>query len=411
MAFELDPGLFENAQCKGITIKIIGVGGCGCNALNYMVESKINGVEYIAFNTEPQELLDSRAPVRVRIGKNAVHGIEPGAAFLKGPLNNPLFSEEDREHIATQLHGADIVIIAAGMGKGTGTMATPLIAQIARNMGILTIGLVTKPFSFEGKMKVNTADEGIAELRKYIDTLILVDNEQIMTHAEEDTTVNEAFSLANDVMYRAAKGIADILNSRGHINVNFGDLCGLMMGAGDAVVGTAAASGARRALKASSDIFSNLQLAGFLVQGAKGVLVNITGEVTMRDMSEAMTYIEEQVGNEATIINGYIHEAGISGETRVTVIVTGFKRKTIEELSRDTPASGKRPAPGSIGHGAMLSPTTDYSIPAYIRRQNMNNDGKPPEQISLFAGKKEFSADRIQKGASDSPAYLRRISN
>ena len=229
MAFEIDPGLFENAQCKGISIKIVGVGGCGCNALNTMIEHEINGVEYVAFNTKPQELLNSKAPIRVRIGKNAGNGVEPAAAFIKGPLNNPLFTEQDREHIATQLHGADIVIIAAGMGKDTGTTAAPLIALIAGNMGILTIGLVTKPFACEGKMKAKTAEDGISELRKYIDTLILVDNEQIMSGAEENTTVNEAFNLANEVMYRAAKGIADILNSRGHINVNFGDVSGLMM--------------------------------------------------------------------------------------------------------------------------------------------------------------------------------------
>ena len=411
MAFELDPGLFENAECKGITIKIVGVGGCGCNALNTMIENEINGVEYIAFNTEPQELLNSKAPVRVRIGNNEVNGIDFGVTFTKSPLNNPLFSEDDREHIAAQLHGADIVIIAAGMGKDTGTMAAPLIALIARNMGILTVGLVTKPFNCEGKMKAKTAEDGIAELRNYIDTIILVDNEKIMNGAEENTTVKEAFNLANDVMFRTAKGIADILNSRGHINVNFGDLCGLLKGAGDAVIGTAVASGERRALRASTDAFNNLQLDGILVKGAKGVLVNITGEVTMRDMSEAMTYIEEQVGSESTIINGYIDKAGISGETRVTVIITGFKRKTIEEPWQESPGSGTHPISDTTGHGAKTSSTTDYSIPAYIRRQKTTDEADPQKQNPLFTSTKELSADKIQKGLPDTPAYLRRINN
>ena len=408
MAFELDPGLFDNAECKGITIRIVGVGGCGCNALNTMIENEINGVEYIAFNTEPQELLNSKAPVRVRIGKNTSNVIDPGAFFAKGPLNNPLFSEEDREHIAAHLHGADIVIIAAGMGKDTGTMAAPLIALIARNMGILTLGLVTKPFHCEGKMKAKTAEAGIAELRNYIDTIILVENEKIMSGAKENTTVKEAFNLANDVMFRTAKGIADILNSRGHINVNFGDLCGLLSGAGDAVIGTAAASGDRRALRAATDAFNNLQLDGILVKGAKGVLVNITGEVTMRDMSEAMTYIEEQVGNESTIINGYIDKASISGETRVTVIVTGFKRKPIEELWKETPATGNHPESSTIGYGAAASPTIDYSIPAYIRRQKTTDEEDSLQQNPLFAGNKELFPDRIQKGLPDTPAYLRK---
>ncbi|NTV05818.1 MAG: cell division protein FtsZ [Chlorobiaceae bacterium] len=409
MTFELDPGLFENVQGKGITIKIVGIGGCGCNVLNTMIENEINGVQYVAFNTAPQELLASKAPIRVRIGKNAANGIEPTAVFAKTPLNNPLFSEEDREHVATQLHGADIVIIAAGMGKSTGSTAAPLIALIARNMGILTLGLVTKPFTCEGKMKAKTAEDGITELRKYIDTLILVDNEQIMSGAEEHTTVNEAFNMANDVIYRAAKGIADILNSRGHINVNFGDLCGLMTNAGEAVIGTAAASGERRALRASTDAFNNLLLGGVLVQGAKGLLVNITGEVTMKDLAEAMTYIEDQVGNETTIINGYIDEATISGETRVTVIITGFKRKPTEDL--DHTRSEKHKETCSIGNGTPSLPKTDYSIPAYIRRRTLIHDGEPEEQSPLFPVKKELSADRIQKGLPDTPAYLRRIKN
>jgi cell division protein FtsZ len=418
MAFELDPGLFENAQCKGINIKIVGVGGCGCNAVNNMIDNEINGVEYIVFNTDPQMLLNSKAPIRVKIGINAANGIESGAAFTKNPLNNPLFSDEDREHIAAQLLGADIVIIAAGMGKSAGTMATPLIALIARNMGILTLGVITKPFNCEGKLKAKTADDGIVELRKYIDTMILVDNEKILSGAEENTTVNAAFNLANDVMYRAAKGIADILNSRGHINVNFGDLCDLMMGAGDAVIGTAAASGERRALRASKDAFNNLHLEGVSVKGAKGILVNITGEVTMKDMSEAMTYIEEQVGNDTNIINGYIDEEGGSGETRVTVIVTGFKMKTIEEPLQETTLSDKQSLPGSARYGAHSLPLIDYSIPAYIRRQNSVNDspdhkefyapGDSSEQSSWPPANKELHADRIQKGLPTIPAYLRR---
>jgi cell division protein FtsZ len=409
MAFELDPGLFENMHCKGITIKIVGVGGCGCNAMNTMIENEINGVDYIAFNTNPQELLDSKAPIRVRIGKNATNGngIESGSAFSKGHLNTTLLSEEDREHITAQLRGTDMVIIAAGMGKGTGTIASPLIALMARNMGILTLGLITKPFICEGRMKAKTAEDGITELRKYIDTLILVDNEQIMNSARENTTVNEAFDLANDVMYRAVKGIADILNSRGHINVNFGDLCGLMTNAGDAVISTSSASGERSALRASTEAFNKLLLEGVLVHGARGVLVNITGEVTMRDMSEAMTYIETQVGNETNIINGYIDEAGMSGETRVTVVVTGFKRKPIEEPY--TPGTGKPTETCNTGNTAKRPHETDYSIPAYIRRQTIIKEGKPQEHTLSTPAMKELQSDRIQKGLSDTPAYLRRM--
>ncbi|TLU87402.1 MAG: cell division protein FtsZ [Chlorobium sp.] len=428
MAFELDPGLFDSDQGKGVTIRIVGVGGCGGNAVNNMIDRKISGVEYIVFNTDRQALLNSKAPLRVQIGKKATSGLGAGADPAKGRQA----AEDDKEIIAAQLRGADLVFIAAGMGKGTGTGAAPVIASIARNMGILTIGVVTRPFNFEGQVKSKIADGGIAELRKYIDTLILVENEKILSIAEEGVSATEAFNMANDVLYRAAKGIADIITRHGHVNVDFADVRSIMSGAGDAVMGSAAAAGERRALKASSDALNSPLLEGVSIKGAKGVLVNITGEVTMRDMSDAMNYIEEQVGSDAKIINGYVDEPQVSGEIRVTVIVTGFKRKDREDAKdpvvRRTAAQvpGMRPGhiPASVRQTVSLSPEKqeeDLRIPAYIRRQLSIHD---PHEVglrktpgaeaelnpSLVAGRGERE-DKIQKGLSDTPAYLRRKNN
>jgi cell division protein FtsZ len=431
MAFELDPGLFDSDQGKGVTIRIVGVGGCGGNAVNNMIDRKISGVEYIVFNTDRQALLNSKAPLRVQIGKKATNGLGAGADPAKGRQA----ADDDREIIAAQLRGADLVFIAAGMGKGTGTGAAPVIASIARNMGILTIGVVTRPFNFEGQVKAKIADGGIAELRKYIDTLILVENEKILSIAEEGVSATEAFNMANDVLYRAAKGIADIITRHGHVNVDFADVRSIMSGAGDAVMGSAAAAGDRRALKASSDALNSPLLEGVSVKGAKGVLVNITGEVTMRDMSDAMNYIEEQVGSEAKIINGYVDEPQVSGEIRVTVIVTGFKRKAEEDGKE---AAVRRPVtpvhatrPGSVAQSAQAArqtatlfserQTEDLRIPAYIRRQLSIHDtreagsGKPglrdAGQNPLTTGGQGEHEDRIDKGLSDTPAYLRRKNN
>jgi len=421
MAFELDPGLFEHEQDKGVSIKIAGVGGCGGNAVNNMIDRKIAGVEFIAFNTDRQALLNSKAPLRIQIGKKATSGLGAGADPAKGRQA----AEDDREIIADQIRGADLLFIAAGMGKGTGTGAAPVIASIARNMGILTIGVVTRPFNFEGKIKAEIADKGIAELRKYIDTLIVIENEKILSIAEEGVSATEAFNMANDVLYRAAKGIADIITSHGHVNVDFADVRSIMSGAGDAVMGSASGSGDRRALKAAADAITSPLLEGVSLKGAKGVLVNMTGDVTMRDMSDAMSYIEEQVGREAKIINGYVEDRDASGEIRVTVIITGFSRAAGEEqpLSFDgmhagEPKGGRaipmQPFTRQVSPGYQDLRPDDLRIPAYIRRNISIHDPmevgarKSPSQGPSQGSSDDPRDEIMHKGSTDMPAYLRR---
>ncbi|NTU52521.1 MAG: cell division protein FtsZ [Chlorobiaceae bacterium] len=424
MAFELDPGLFDSDQGSGVNIKIVGVGGCGGNAVNNMIDRKISGAEFVVFNTDRQALLNSRAPVRVQIGKKATNGLGAGADPAKGRQA----ADDDRELIATQLRGADLVFIAAGMGKGTGTGAAPVVASIARNMGILTIGVVTRPFSFEGQIKAKIADGGISELRKYIDTLIIVENEKILHIAEEGVSATEAYNMANEVLFRAVKGIADIITRHGHVNVDFADVRSIMQGAGDAVMGSAAAAGDRRALKAASDALTSPLMEGISMRGAKGVLVNITGEVTMRDMSDAMNYIEEQVGSDAKIINGYVDEPQVSGEIRVTVIVTGFRRMEPEsDLRIPAPQVGQRDTstpkapphqsfarPGGYSTGMPEPVVEDMRIPAYIRKSltikepfDIGRNDTPPGRTHVGTD----DSEQIQKGATDTPAYLRRKNN
>ncbi len=407
MAFIIEPELFDTLHGKGISIKIVGVGGCGCNALNHMIEQSIAGVDYIAFDTDPETLVASKAEKRVRVGKRSSNGSVKGVSLSRGGVSNPLLDEGDAENIAAQLKGADIVIIAAGMGKVTGTTVAPLIALIARNMGILTVGIVTEPFSCERRMSARSVESGIEELRRHIDTLILVNNESILNGAIDNPTVNEAFILANDLLYMTAKGIADIITSRGHINVNFADLSELLRGAGDAVIGTAVASGERRALQAATSTVETLQQEGVSVRDARGILVNITGELTMRDLSEAMTYIEEQVGQQTTIINGYIDDAQHSGETRVTVIATGCRRRpaVVPEVEEPQPLFEK----------------SDLGVPAYIRREIKIIE--PVEkgvgsalreggvQYPSPSGRRAPYEERIQKGKPDTPAYMRRLNN
>ncbi|NTU67822.1 MAG: cell division protein FtsZ [Chlorobiaceae bacterium] len=421
MAFELDPGLFDSDQGGGVCIKIVGVGGCGGNAVNNMIDRKISGTEFVVLNTDRQALLNSKAPLRVQIGKKATNGLGAGADPAKGRQA----AEDDRETIATQLRGADLVFIAAGMGKGTGTGAAPVVASIARNMGILTIGVITRPFSFEGQIKARIADSGISELRKYIDTLIVVENEKILSIAEEGVSATEAYNMANDVLYRAVKGIADIITRHGHVNVDFADVRSIMQGAGDAVMGSAAVAGERRALKAASDAINSPLMDGVSVRGAKGVLVNITGDVTMRDMSDAMNFIEEQVGGEAKIINGYVDEPQVSGEIRVTVIVTGFKRQEPGEEQRPTVQTGTKeprnprqvPVAGQVRPiqqgGYPEAPREDLRIPAYIRKNLPINEPSelPGGRTSTGAGPMKAPSEddeQIRKEQPDTPAYLRR---
>lgn len=422
MPFEFDKSNKE----PGANIKIIGVGGCGGNAVNNMIERRIEGVEFIACNTDTQALENSRASTRIQIGKTLTIGLGAGA----DPARGRQAAEEDREEISELIRGSDMLFITAGMGKGTGTGAAPVIAGIAKNLGILTIGIVTMPFKFEGRKKTSIAEQGIEELRRHVDTLIVVQNEKILSIADEDVNAKEAFDIANDVLYRAAKGISEIITKHGHVNVDFADVKGIMTDAGDAVMGSATASGDNRAVKAATEAISSPLLDGVSIKGATGVLVNITGDVKMRDMAEAMNYIEDEAGMEAKIINGYVQDNSVPGEINVTVIATGFAKskrnpepitgQQLRVVSKD--ADSRHVNDEHILHMNSNDMETEEDVPAFIKKgldmpkplekvqsskyDMTQNEEEEPKNVNSISSSHQ---DRIRKANSETPAFLRKI--
>ncbi|ABB23758.1 cell division protein FtsZ [Pelodictyon luteolum] len=411
MPFEVDPGMHGEEELLGAGIMIVGVGGCGGNAVNGMIERNIEGVRYVVFNTDQQALRHSKAINRVKIGRETTGGLGAGA----DPAVGRKAAEEDRDIIAEQLKGADLVFITAGMGKGTGTGAAPVIAAIARSMGILTIGVVTRPFGFEGGITAAVADEGIAELRKHLDTLILVENEKIAASAEERASATEVYDMVNEILYQAAKSISDIITYHGHVNVDFADVRSITAGGGDALMGSAAAAGQRKALQAAMAALESPLLDGVCLTEAKGLLVNITGKVEMQDLQDAMRFIGEQVGHEAKIINGYVDQQLRENEARVTIIVTGFTHKV-----HNAPEGPEPPPVIPLKAPEARDLSGDLATPAYIRR-NIPIDGPyaTPQGSAEEQTGTPFrhtpasrSADEtIRKDRSDIPAFLRRSDN
>lgn len=423
MPFELD----TTYSPLGAKIKIIGVGGCGGNAVNNMVDLGIAGVEFITCNTDSQALSKSRATHRLQIGGTTTKGL--GAGF--NPEVGKHAAEESREEISELIRGADMLFITAGMGKGTGTGAAPVVANIARKLGILTIAIVTKPFEYEGARTMETAMRGIDELRKEVDTLIVVQNEKILSIANGDLSVKQAYSIANDVLYRAAKGISEIVTKHGFVNVDFADVRNIMSDSGDALMGSATASGENRALRAAEEAISSPLLDGVSIKGSSGVLINITGDVTMGDMKEAMSFIHEQAGEGATIIHGHVEDDTMKGEITVTVIATGFnKNKKAPTLSakqpelqviRRTESKPTPPVPPPISNplvgGKMERMSSDVfekndeNTPSFIKR------GIPvPQPIAMKTIEEQNeqkssdgSGDKIRKTNPETPAFLRKI--
>ncbi len=408
MSFEFDPDSFHNDQTSDINIKVVGVGSFGYRSLNYLIDKKLAKVDCITAHTDPHALKESKAPIKVLVGHPFVHDKESKRNVSSGSWNRFSIGEDDRQNIAKQLQGADMIILVAGMGKGKSTTLMPGVALLAKNMGILTIGLVTLPFACEGKAKLLAAEEGITELRKYVDTMIVLDSERIISTAAAKTTVSDAFSLPYEVVYRAIKGMTNVLTHKGQIRVSFDEVAGMLSDAGDAVIATASAFGDDSALQAVTETLKSLQTDSESIKHAKGLLVNITGEVTMKDLSEAMAYIEQEVGCDTQIINGYIEEHTETGETRALLIATGLKRKL--------PAQQPIGVTGRSGRGSFperpVAPNPDkepdYTEPAYIRRKVYI---KALDENPLLNGSFLLRKDRINKIRPDEPAFLRLISD
>jgi len=317
-------------------IRVVGAGGSGNNAVNYMIESKMRGVDFIAINTDAQDLHHSLAKKKIHIGKNLTRGLGAGM----NPEIGKRASEETKEEIQQSIKGSDMVFIAGGMGGGTGTGAAPVIARTAKEMGALTVAVVTKPFSFEGQQRMRLAEQGLEELRKEVDALIVVPNDRLLATVQKDTTLKAAFAMCDDVLKQAVEGISDLITHPGIINVDFADIRAVMENAGSALMGIGVASGENRATVAAKAAVSS-PLLELSINGAKGVLFAIAGsdDLGMLEVHEAAKVITESVDPNAKIIFGAIKDDKLKkGEVRVTVIATGFPAAGI--APRGTPLFG-----------------------------------------------------------------------
>ena len=303
-------------------ITVFGVGGAGGNAVNNMIEQELDGTEFVVANTDAQALQQSRAASKIQMGLKVTEGLGAGARATVGAAA----AEESIEQIVDHLAGAHMCFITAGMGGGTGTGAAPIIAQAARELGVLTVGVVTKPFQFEGAKRMKQAEAGVEALQKVVDTLIIIPNQNLFRLANENTTFTEAFALADDVLYQGVKGVTDLMVRPGLINLDFADVRAVMDEMGKAMMGTGEAEGENRAIQAAEKAIANPLLDEISLEGAKGVLINITGgyDLTLFELDEAANKIREKVDGDANIIVGSTLDPGMEGKMRVSVVATGI---------------------------------------------------------------------------------------
>lgn len=324
-------------------IKVIGVGGGGGNAVNRMIAAQVAGVEFWSINTDSQALSQSGAPKRLQVGQKLTRGLGAGG----NPAIGQKAAEESRDEIAQALEGSDLVFITAGMGGGTGTGAAPIVAEVAKEMGALTVGIITRPFTFEGRRRTSQADEGIGALQSRVDTLIIIPNNKLLSVISEQTPVQDAFRIADDILRQGVQGISDIITVPGLVNVDFADVRAVMADAGSALMGIGIGSGKSRATEAAVSAISSPLLESS-IEGARGVVFNITGgsDLTLHEVNAAAETIYEVVDPNANIIFGAVIDDKLQGEIRITVIATGFTGEVqAPPAVREAPRYGSRPNP------------------------------------------------------------------
>lgn len=373
MVFDFNQAAAENAE-----IKVIGVGGGGTNAVNRMIEANLTGVEFIVANTDAQALQNSQAKVKLQLGDKLTKGLGAGA-------NNEIgkkAAEEDRDHIAETLDGADMVFITAGMGGGTGTGASPIVAEVAREVGALTVAIVTKPFTFEGRKRSTVAEKGIKELKDRVDAIIVVPNDKLLEVSSEGISMIEAFGFADDILRQGVQGISDLIIVPGLINTDFADVTTIMSQAGSALMGIGSASGDDRAVEAANKAISSPLLES-TIEGAKGVLMNITAgrDLGIHEVNKACSIIQDVVDPECNIIYGHAVNEDMGDEIKITVIATGFgedrvsagdpkKRRVIEELRTVARKQETIIPQAAVANGTNNAASLDdREIPAFLRKR------------------------------------------
>ncbi len=342
----------EDAGIVPTVIKVIGAGGGGSNAVNRMIAAGVRNVQFIVANTDVQALGLSRAETRIPLGAKITHGLGAGGK----PEIGEKAALEDRETIAQALRGADMVFVTAGMGGGTGTGSAPVIAQVARDLGALTVGVVTRPFDFEGRAKSRLAEEGIEKLRQAVDTLIVIPNQHLLKVVERRTPIKQAFMLADDVLRQGVQAISDLITVPGEINIDFADVRTVMQGQGDAIMGIGAATGDNRAVEAATKAINNPLLEDQRIEGAKNLLINVTGgeDFSLTEFEEILNLITESADREFFQKPGLIIDPSVGDEVRVTVIATGFD-KARSTAGQSEPAARPESAQGKRGFEDYLS--------------------------------------------------------
>ncbi len=379
---------------RGAKIRVVGVGGGGGNAVNSMIDKGLAGVDFVIINTDAQALERNQATHKIQIGKNLTRGLGCGA----DPSIGFRAVEEDREEIAQALTGCDMVFITAGLGGGTGTGGAPLVANIAKSIGALVVGIVTKPFNSEGKKRNGQAEDGIEELKKNVDTLIVIPNQKLLDLIDRRTPIIEAFEIANQVLYNATRGISEVITVPGYINVDFADVRTIMKEMGDALMGTGIATGDNRATEASQMAISSPLLEGVSIAGAQGILINITGgkELSLMEVDEATKVIHEAAGEESNVILGTVIDEKMTDEIMVTVIATGFNKRA---AAVQRPA---KPAAKLIDH-VPVGPTElqRFELPTFVRR-GVEIPNAPLRETGT-------QREKIDKSDTERPAFLRKI--
>ena len=378
-------------------ILVFGIGGAGGNAVNNMMLKNLEGAEFVAANTDAQALQQSNAQTKLQLGLQRTQGLGAGA---KPEVGNEA-AVESTEQIADILEGANLCFITAGMGGGTGTGAAPIVAELARQKGILTVGVVTKPFQFEGNTRMKQADEGILALQKVVDTLIVIPNQNLFRLATEKTTFTEAFSMADDVLYQGVKGVTDLMVKPGLINLDFADVRSVMDEMGKAMMGTGEASGEDRALQAAEKAIANPLLDEISLKGATGVLINVTGssDMTLFEVDEAANRIRDEVDPEANIIVGSTFDSDLTGSIRVSVVATGIDVSEFSKL-RNQASNESEESDKTELDKANVQGYFSQTIPT---ESEINDDASTIDQENLVQEKKDLETTQIEKDLSVQP--------
>ena len=394
----------ENENQAGMaTIKVVGVGGAGNNGVNRMVENGLKSVEFISVNTDRQQLNVSKANKKIQIGEKLTRGLGAGA----NPEVGKCSAEESKTEIAEALKGADMVFVTAGMGGGTGTGAAPIVAEVSKEMGILTVGVVTKPFPFEGKRRMMQAEAGIEELRQNVDTLIIIPNEKLLQVVEKQTSIMDAFKMSDDVLRQGVQGISDLITIPGLVNLDFADVKTIMLDAGVAHIGIGRASGEHRAQEAARQAIHS-PLLETSIEGAGGVLLNVTGgkDLCLLEISEAADLVQKSVDPDANIIFGAVIDEKLENEIVITVIATGFTKTAFQDLKLDS-IVGEALKNATVTQNTQPTSTSAFSDMNIMSGLNSQSDMNSSSSIS--STRTNITSNNEYKMVDlDRPPFLRR---